>query len=258
MKFVDSHCHLQFDNYAQDRPEVLSASQKAGVTKMICVGCSIADSRRAVEFAARHDGVWASIGAHPHDGADFLADDSSAQIMAGLLKKSKVVAVGEIGLDYFHQNSSKADQEKTLRAQLEIGAASGLPFIFHVRDAWQDFWRIIDEYKNLTGVVHSFSARRPQLDEVLARGFFVGLNGIMTFTKDEKQLEAAKAVPLGKMLLETDAPFLTPRPERGKRCEPRHVIDTARFLAELRGEDLAELAAATTRNSIGLFGLGDD
>ncbi len=255
MEFVDTHCHLHFDNYDDDRLEVLANSQAAGVAKMICVGCSVADSERAVKFAAEHDGVWASAGAHPHDGADFLSDENAGTKISELLGHPKVVAVGEIGLDYFHQNSSKVDQEKTLRSQLEIGAHTELPFIFHVREAWKDFWKIIDEFKNLHGVVHSFSTHQAQLDEILARDFYVGLNGIMTFTKDERQLEAAKAVPLDRLLLETDAPFLTPKPHRGKRCKPKHVIDTAEFLAELRGEDLSKLAAATTKNAEELFGI---
>jgi TatD DNase family protein len=140
-----------------------------------------------------------------------------------------------------------------LSEQLEIGLKTGLPFIFHVRDAWEDFWKIIDNYPDIKGVVHCFSAHQEQLQEILQRGLYVGLNGIMTFTKDEKQLEAAKKVPLDKMLLETDAPFLTPKPFRGTRCEPKHVAVTAEFLANLRGEKLETLAAATTKNSEELF-----
>jgi TatD DNase family protein len=133
-----------------------------------------------------------------------------------------------------------------------------LPFIFHIRDAWETFWPIFDSYKGLRGVVHSFSAHEEQLEQILGRGLYVGLNGIMTFTKDAQQLAAAKKVPLDKLLLETDAPFLTPKPYRGQRCEPKHVRNVAEFLAELRGETLEELAAATTKNAVGLFNLKNE
>jgi TatD DNase family protein len=129
-----------------------------------------------------------------------------------------------------------------------------VPLIFHVRDAFDDFWPIFDSYEGIRGVIHSFSAGLPELEQIQRRGLYVGLNGIMTFTKHVKQLDAAKAIPLARLLLETDAPFLTPQPFRGSICEPRHVRVTAEFLAELRGESLSELANATTRNAQSLFG----
>ena len=258
MEFVDTHCHLHFENYADDVEEVLSSAREAGVKRMISVGCSLDDSQLAVEFAANHQDVWAAVGAHPHDGADFLNDPKATQKLLALLKAPRVVAVGEIGLDYYHENSSRADQQKILRAQIEVSLSLDLPYIFHVRDSFDDFWKIFDDYKITRGVIHSFSANQEQLDQVLARGLYVGLNGIMTFTKDESQLAAAKEVPLDKLLLETDAPFLAPKPFRGKRCEPKHVRTTAEFLAELRGQSLEDLAAATTANALELFGLKND
>jgi len=255
MELVDTHCHIHFDDYPFDAKTVISNAAAAGVTKLICVGCSLSDSRLAVDFAAAHKNVWASVGAHPHDGADFLSDPKGTAKFKELLACPKVVAVGEIGLDYYHQNSSKADQEKSLRAQIEASSELGLPYIFHVRDAWEDFWRILDDYKIDRGVIHSFSAGPEHLDEVLKRGLYVGLNGIMTFTKDEAQLKAAKQVPLNRLLLETDAPFLTPKPFRGQTCEPKHARTTAEFLAGLRGESLDKIAAATSANVERLFGI---
>lgn len=255
MELIDSHCHLQFDDYDDDRDKVITSSIAAGVRRMVCVGVSLDDSERAAGLAQKHKEIWATAGAHPHDGADFLNTPGSGERLKELFKKPKVVAAGEIGLDYYHQNSPKADQQKSFRLQLEAGLDAGLPFVFHVREAWGDFWKIIDEYENIRGVVHSFSAHQAELDGILARSLYVGLNGIMTFTRDELQLEAARAVPLDRLLLETDAPFLTPKPFRGTRCEPKHVADTAAFLADLRSESLQQLAAASTNNAEKLFGL---
>jgi TatD DNase family protein len=255
MQFIDTHCHLHFKDYLPDVEQVVEDAHAHKVNKMICVGVSIDDSQKAVDFASKHENIWASIGAHPHDGADFLDQPDAIELLNKLSKNEKVVAIGEIGLDYFHENTPRQKQIDVLSKQLEWGAKTGLPFVFHVRDAWEDFWKIIDAYPNIKGVVHCFSAHESQLDEILKRGFYVGLNGIMTFTKDERQLEAAKKVPLNKMLLETDAPFLTPKPHRGQRCEPKHVVNTAEFLANLRSEKLEDLASATTKNAEELFGI---
>lgn len=256
MNLVDSHVHLHFDKLRPDAGRILQEAEDDGVTKIITVGCSVADSRQAVEFANQHDNVWAAVGAHPHDGQDFNSDQTSSMAeLKRLAKSPKVVSIGEIGLDYYHTYSSKADQAKALRPQIELALELNLPIAFHVRDAWEDFWPVVDSYSGIRGVVHSFSAHRAELDQVLSRGLYVGLNGIMTFTKDPLQLEAAKALPLQKMLLETDAPFLTPAPYRGKVCESRHTAVTAKFLAHLRGEDLEHLAEVTTRNATDLFRL---
>jgi TatD DNase family protein len=253
MQFIDTHCHIQFDDYLPDVEQVLTQAEAHKVNKMICVGVSLEDSKKAVKFASQHQNVWAAVGAHPHDGADFLDHEDAIEQLEQLSTMPKVVAIGEIGLDYFHEYTPRQKQIDVLSKQLEFGIKTGLPFVFHVRDAWEDFWKIIDVHKEIKGVVHCFSAHIEQLDEVLNRGLFVGLNGIMTFTKDENQLDAAKKVPLNKLLLETDAPFLTPKPYRGQRCEPKHVVTTAEFLANLRGEKLEDLAAASTKNAEELF-----
>jgi TatD DNase family protein len=253
MNFVDTHCHVHFDDYLPDAEQVIADATSAKVTKMICVGVSLEDSQKAVDFANNHENVWATVGAHPHDGADYLDNPDGAEILNRLSKNEKVVAIGEIGLDYFHEHTPRKKQVKVLREQVEFGLKTNLPFVFHIRDAWQDFWKVVDSYQGIHGVIHSFSAPQEELQQVLKRGFYVGLNGIMTFTKDEKQLEAAKNVPLDKLLLETDAPFLTPKPYRGKRCEPKHVVITAEFLASIRNETLEELASATTKNAEELF-----
>ncbi len=255
LELTDTHCHVQFPDYPLDPAEVIKNATAEGVTRLLCVGCTLPDSKLAVEFAARHDNIWATIGLHPHEGAEYVNDDHALQEFRELASRPKVVAVGETGLDYHYMHSSKEDQAKLLRFQLDLASEHKLPLIFHVREAFADFWKIFDEYKGLTGVVHSFSTGRKELDEALSRGLYIGLNGIMTFTKDQEQLEAAKAIPLKKLLLETDSPFLTPVPFRGTICEPRHVRTVAAFLAGLRGETLEQLGNATNVNSTELFGI---
>lgn len=264
---TDTHCHIHEANGVggvaekwqkaglHDPAALLKDAQEAGVSRLICVGCSLRDSAAATEFAAAHDGVWASIGIHPHEAQEYLGKQQLLDEFAALATRPKVVAVGECGLDYFYEHSPKEAQEPILRFQLELALKHNLPMIFHVRDAFPDFWNIFDEYKGVRGVIHSFTATGQELEQALARGLYIGLNGIMTFTKQVKQLEAAKAVPLSKMVLETDAPFLTPQPLRGKINTPRHVQEVAKFLAELRGETLEALTDATTKNARTLFGL---
>lgn len=264
ISLTDTHCHIQFLDYPLDADEVQAAAAKAGVTRLLCVGCTLKDSQTAVGYAKERDGVWASIGLHPHEASLYEHDHHALQQFHDLAKKPEVVAIGETGLDYYYENSPREAQKRMLRFQLDVAREYSLPLIFHIRDAFDDFWQIFDEFQSpkselrtpnpkIRGVVHSFSATEKELAQVLERDLYVGLNGIMTFAKDKKQLAAAKKMPLNRLLLETDAPFLTPVPFRGKVCEPKHVRVTAEFLADLRGESLEELAAATTQNARKLF-----
>lgn len=255
MQLVDTHCHIQFPDYPLDADQVLSSAAKEGVTRAIIVGCSLPDSQAAVEFVGNRDNVWASIGLHPHEGGRYGHDHHALQQFRDLVAKNKVVAIGETGLDYYYEHSSKEDQQKLFKFQLDMAAEFDKPLIFHVRNAFEDFWPIFDNYKNLKGVVHSFTSGLKDLEQILSRGLMVGLNGIMTFTKKEEQLVAAKSIPLENLLLETDAPFLTPVPFRGKICEPKYVRTVGEFLAELRGESLEKLAEVTTNNAKRLFGI---
>jgi TatD DNase family protein len=254
MELVDTHCHLQFDKLAENIDGVMKAAAEAGVTRMICVGTSVEDSQTAIGYATKYDNVWAAVGAHPHDGKHFDFKNDPAKL-AELASQPRVVAFGEIGLDFYKDYSPRDELEKLFRCQLEVGLTAGLPIIFHIRDAWKDFWRIMGDYSHVKGVIHSFSSGTRQMDAALERGFYIGLNGIMTFTRDHAQLDAAKHLPLGRLLLETDAPFLTPEPFRGRVCEPKHTVATAEFLAKLRDEPLEKLAEATTKNAAELFGL---
>lgn len=257
MNLVDSHAHPHFDKFS-DPDQLLKSAAAVGVKRIIAVGTTLDDSQRAIDFAQAYDNVWATAGVHPHDAKNFTEGLQGLSLQE-LLALPKVVAVGEVGLDFFKQYSNKDIQIKAFRQQIEIGLGMNLPFVFHVREAFDDFIKIFDEYHSaslpIRGVVHSFSAHQKQLEQVLSRELYVGLNGIMTFTKDEEQLKAAKQVPIDSLLLETDAPFLAPKSRRGQVCEPKDVLEIAEFLAELRGENLEHLAEISTKNAQELFGI---
>lgn len=251
---IDTHAHIHFDEFRDDLDDLLERSHAAGVDKIITVGCNDTDSAQAVAVARAYENLWCAVGLHPHDadrGYEALEE------VDRLARLEKVVAIGECGLDNFRSETTPEDQERALRFQIELGLELNLPMIFHVRDAFPQFFNILDEYQGegVRGLVHCFTAGVPELEGSLERGLSIALNGIMTFTKDHKQLDAAKRVPLDRLVLETDCPFLAPVPMRGKRNEPAHIALTAKFLAELRGESLEDLEAATSANAEKLFGI---
>lgn len=275
INFVDTHCHIHDSEFATkydaSQADILRSSLKKGVSKLICVGTDMRSSLEALGFSRLHKSCFASLGIHPHEVAnhDVLLLVSQVSGFGKLIDENpKVVALGECGLDYFyHIDENVRQHQKTLlRAHIELALLHNLPLIFHVRDpkdeegsdtgsAFVDFFKILDDYSEakVRGVVHSFSADEHIMEEVIKRGLYVGLNGIMTFTKQKNQLNAAKLVPLEKLLLETDAPFLTPAPFRGKMCLPEHLIVTAQFLATLRDESIEVVAEQTTANAESLF-----
>ena len=251
---IDTHSHVHFQEFRDDIDETLKRAHAQGVDKLITVGCNESDSAEAIAVARAYETIWASVGLHPHDadrGYEALEE------VARLAELEKVIAIGECGLDNFRSETTPEDQERALRFQIELGLELDLPMIFHVRDAFPQFFAILDEYKGegTRGLVHCFTAGVPELEGSLERGLVIALNGIMTFTKDHKQLDAAKQVPLERLVLETDCPFLAPTPVRGKRNEPANIAYTAKFLAELRGEPLEDLISATTNNAETLFGI---
>jgi TatD DNase family protein len=272
MKLVDTHCHIQSVGITSGEdgthqlwakaPEltvdkIIANATEADVTKLICVGCDLEDSRLAIDFANKHENTWATIGIHPHEAkkhTDGVLQDQFSQ----LVSSPKVVAVGECGLDYFYNHSPKEDQIKLLRFQIELALEHDLPLVFHVREAFLDFWPIFDDYQGIRGVIHSFSAGKAEVDEILSRNLYIGINGIVTFTKRPEQLEAVKHIPLTNLVLETDAPYLTPTPYRGTICEPKHVRVTAEFIANLRSVSLDQIALSTSTNANNLFRLKEE
>lgn len=246
---VDTHCHIQELSYPLATKDVLLRATESGVEKMICVGTNEQSSLEAIEFAERYDHLYASIGVHPHDtkdGYDKLIDMCSG----------KIVAVGEIGLDYFYTHSPREVQIEALKMQIELAIVRDLPIIFHVRDAFDDFWPIFDHYApKIRGVLHSFTDSQENMLFAIERGLYIGVNGISTFTKDEKQRAMFASIPVDRLLLETDAPFLTPSPLRGKVNEPAYVRYVAEHHAKIRGLSLDELAIKTSANAHALFAL---
>lgn len=249
---VDTHAHIHFDEFRAELDDILARAHEAGVDKLICVGVNESDSAQAVAVAKAYENVWASVGLHPHD-----ADHGYVALeeIAELAELEPVVAIGECGLDQYKSETSLDEQERALRYQIELATEHDLPMIFHVRNAFSDFWRILDDYDSVRGVVHSFTAGPKELEGSLDRGLYIALNGIMTFSKDEAQLAAAKQVPDDRLILETDCPFLAPVPMRGRRNEPSYITYTAQFLAELRGQSDAHVARISTANAEKLFGI---
>lgn len=252
MSLVDTHAHIHDSKYKFKTDQVLTDARGAGVNTIVCVGTDAKDSRQAINFAREHEECYATVGLHPHEAK---LGSSALEQLTELMAQPKVVGVGECGLDYFYKHSPAQDQKAALEFQIEMAQVGGKPLVFHVRDAFDDFFKVIDKFKNVRGVIHSFSSTVENLEQALKRGLYVALNGIMTFTKDAAQLEAAKAVPLNRLLLETDSPYLTPTPLRGKPNQPANTKMIAEFLADLRGETLEEIAGATTHNAHRLFKL---
>jgi len=247
--FVDTHCHIHEPVFTLDVEESLSRAQVAGVEKYLCVGTSEESSKLAIAFSAHHPGAFATVGVHPHDTKD------GYEKIAELAGQPGVVAVGEIGLDYFYTHSPRDVQITALKIQIEVALKHDLPIVFHVREAFDDFWPIFDAYPGIRGVLHSFTDSQTHLDEALKRGLYIGVNGISTFTKDETQKAMFDAIPLGRLMLETDAPFLTPNPFRGKVNESAFVRNIAEYHAERRGITIDEIAEATTANAHALFAI---
>lgn len=246
---IDTHCHIHEAKYPLDVADVLTRAHYGGVNQLICVGTNEQSSKEALDFAHNHEHVYASIGVHPHDTKDGYG------ALTALTGDKKLVAVGEIGLDYFYTHSPRDVQIEALEVQIQLALDHNLPIIFHVREAFDDFWPIFDSFRGIRGVLHSFTDTQTQLDEGLKRGLYVGVNGISTFSKDGAQKEMFASIPTERLLLETDAPFLTPVPFRGKVNEPAFVKAVAEHHAKVRGLSFDEIATVTTANATALFAL---
>jgi TatD DNase family protein len=251
---IDTHCHLQDCAFEEDRAEVVERAREAGVRAMLTVGVDLADSRAAVETAGLY-GLCAAVGIHPHEAAS--APRELTAELTRLLQEDGVVALGEIGLDYYYDRSPRDVQVSVLREQLRLARDRSSPVIFHQRDAFDEFTRILrEEWRPaMRGVVHCFTGTPAQArvycDEF---GLFLGIGGVLTFPKAETVRDAVRDVGVGALVLETDCPYLAPVPKRGKRNEPAFVTHTAAKLAELLALTLDEVVAATDANASDLFG----
>lgn len=252
---IDTHCHVHDPDYPLDIDEIIKHAHDQVVEKIICVGTSVSNSRQAIEFASAHDEVFASVGVHPHN-----AKEGWTEIRQLFESKHKsVIAVGEIGLDYHYNHSPRDVQIQALQAQIELALKHNLPIIFHIREAFDDFWPIFDNYRfavqRISGVLHSFTDTMANAQEGLKRGLYIGVNGYSTFTKDEPAKSMFAALPLEKLLLETDAPYLTPNPFRNKVNEPAFIRNIADYHAMIRKISTDKVAIATTANACALFEL---
>ena len=265
---VDSHCHIDGDSFDEDRDEVVRRAKDAGIVAMLNVGTGDPhsnDFRKAVEVAEKYDGVYASVGVHPHDAK--LYDDKAEAHLIDLVKSSrKVIAWGEIGLDYYYDHSPRDVQREVFRRQIKTAKHLGLPIIVHSRDANDDTVEILtEEYFGQTeneklktenvGIMHCFGGTPSMAESLMKLGLLISFAGNVTFKKADELRDAARVVPLNKLLVETDCPFLTPIPFRGKRNEPAYVEHTARFLAEFYGVEFETLAEQTTRNFLDFFSI---
>lgn len=260
MSIFDSHCHPQMAQYGEDREEMLKRAEDAGVF-MICVGTDLETSRQAIELAQKNEGMWASVGLHPNDNLD---EQFEPEKYRDLLQQEKVVAFGEIGLDYYRTEKPEDQkfQKERFVQQLELAKELKKPLILHCRDgksgstgpAYRDMIEILGRgYAINGGVIHSFTGTTEEAKQFLNLGLHFGFNGIITFARQYD--EVVRATPLEKILLETDAPYLTPEPYRGKRNEPAYVVEVAKKIAELKNESLEKVVEQTTKNCQKLFNI---
>jgi len=249
---VDSHCHLDFADFAAERDAVIDRAADAGIEAMVTIATRL-DAFPAVRaIAEAHPAVWCSVGAHPHEAADHVAVTGEA--LAALSRHPRVVGIGETGLDFHYELSPRADQERVFRAHIAAARATGLPLIVHAREADAEIARILGEERPPPGVLHCFSSGRALAEAALDLGFYISISGIVTFKNADGLRDIVADLPLDRLLVETDAPYLAPVPHRGRRNEPAFVAATAAAVARLKGIDLADLAAATTANFYRLFG----
>lgn len=262
---VDSHCHLQDPKFKSDVPGVIARAMDAGVTAMVVIGYDMASSQRGIEVADSYENVFATIGVHPHDAKTLRPKDIDE--LAKMADSAKVVAIGEIGYDFYRNLSPREEQERAFRAQLELARSLRLPVVIHARDADEETYQTLTEYEAQArpdwpkdrplGVMHCYAGDLPLALRYIELGFVVSIAGTVTYPNADRLRAVASGIPLRWMAVETDAPYLPPQSMRGKRNEPAYVLDTAKFIAELRGDKLAEVCDKTATTTAWLFGLGD-
>ncbi len=255
---VDSHCHLDFPDFEHELDAVVARAGAAGVGAMLTISTHLSRFERVRAVAERFDNVWCTVGVHPHEAA--REGDMTSEALVELARHPKVVGFGETGLDYYYEHSPREAQARSFRAHIVAARAAGLPVIVHTRDADDDTARLLAEEQaagQFSGVIHCFSATPALAEQALALGLYISFSGIVTFKKADALRAVAKTVPLERLLVETDAPFLAPGPKRGKRNEPAFVVHTAAEVARVRGVDAGTLAGATSRNFYRLFAKAD-
>lgn len=252
--FADSHCHLNYPGLVEHQADVLARARSAGVSAMLTIATRESEWDQVLATAEREQDVWASVGVHPHEADSHT--HVTADVLVARAANPRVVALGECGLDFHYDRSDRGAQERSFREHIRAARATGLPVIIHTRDAEADTIRVLEEELAVgpfAAVLHCFTGTAELAEAGLRLGLFVSISGIVTFKNARALQDVARNLPSERLLIETDAPFLAPVPHRGRTAEPAHVADTARFLAELRGEPVEDLAAATRANFHRLF-----
>ena len=255
MELFDSHCHVDEPKFDGDRDAVLQRMLEAGVTRYAVIGSDIASSRHAADYAACHEGCWAAVGIHPHEASGYQEGD--LDLLTQWVKEERVAAIGEIGLDYYYDHSPREVQKQVCELQMDLAYRLDVPVVYHVRDAHQDMHDLMKGRGGRLsgGIIHCFSGSWEIAKEYLKLGYFISFAGPVTFRKAPKLQEAAANVPLDRLLIETDSPYLAPEPVRGRRNEPTNVRYVAEKIAALRGMTPEALAEATTENAIRVYRL---
>jgi TatD DNase family protein len=256
MELIDTHCHLTFDGLIQDIDGVVARSKAAGVTGWLTVGTDMQENQKALELTEKYENMYAAVGIHPHDAKDLTADTLTE--LKELAQSKKVVAIGETGLDFHYNFSNQSDQKRAFAAQLTIAKELNLPVIIHCREAFDETMEILDRFGHgLKGVVfHCFSGSAEQAKIVLDYGFYISFTGVVTFKNAELTRQAAEIVPLNRLMLETDCPYMSPEPMRKQKInEPALMLHTAKYLAKLKDMDLTDFANAVTATSKTFFDL---
>lgn len=252
---IDSHAHLQDEAYQKDQEEVIQRAFSGGLDKIICVGYDLQSSRQALELTRAYPNIYAVVGIHPHDALTLTTQ--AEEELFEMARDAKTVAIGEIGLDFYRDLSPREEQRKAFVRQLQIARELRKPVVIHDRDAHQEVMEIIIREKagQNGGVMHCYSGSLPMAVELIKQGFYVSFAGPLTYKNARRALEVAARVPLDRVLIETDCPYLTPEPYRGRRNEPAYVRQVASKLAELRRKPPAEIAYLTARNTQAVFGI---
>ena len=249
--YFDSHAHLTEDCFAQDFDSIVENMKAASVTGMMEIGFDLPSSEKAVRLAERFSWVHAAVGSHPDDAAQ--VDEARIAVYRELCKNPRVKAIGEIGLDYHYEDIPRERQQAAFRAQMALARELNLPVIVHEREAHEDGLHIVEEFPEVTGVFHCYSGSAEMAKWLIARGWYIGFTGVLTFKNARKAVETAAAIPLDRIVLETDCPYMSPEPFRGKRNDPGKLYRMAERLAEIRGISVKEVRAATMENGKRLY-----
>lgn len=254
MLLVDSHCHLNFPDFREDLEEVIARARASGVGVMQTICTKMSEFEEVYSIAAAHENIYCSVGVHPHEAGK--TPIVTVEELVACAARPKVIGLGETGLDYYYEHSPREAQQQSFRHHIEAARRTGLPVIIHTRDAEEDTLRILEEEMQrgaFTGLIHCFTSSKQFADKCVELGLYISLSGILTFKKATDLQEAARDLPLTRLLVETDAPYLAPLPHRGKRNEPSYTIYTNRFLAEIKNIDEKSCAEQTTKNFFSLF-----